>query len=40
MDFIYGFRCDDTRNNIKYNTKGEIVYHAAATGIVYDLKGN
>ncbi|EGR31702.1 hypothetical protein IMG5_103460 [Ichthyophthirius multifiliis] len=40
MEFIYGFRCSDTRQNIRYNLNNEIVYHNGAVGIVYDLKGN
>ena len=32
LDYIYGYRCYDTRNNIRtYN--GKIVYHTAAVGI-------
>ena len=34
LEYIHGYRCDDTRNNIRYNKAGEVVYHAAAVGVV------
>ncbi|EAR94225.2 HELP domain protein (macronuclear) [Tetrahymena thermophila SB210] len=34
IDHIYGYRCYDTRNNIKYNLNKDLVYHHAAVGIV------
>jgi microtubule-associated protein-like 6 len=36
LSYIYGYRCHDTRNNVKYSPTGEIVYHTAAVGIVLD----
>jgi len=36
LQYVYGYRCHDTRNNVKYSPSGEIVYHVAATGIVLD----
>lgn len=35
LDYIYGFRSFDTRNNIKF-IKNELVYFTAAVGIVYN----
>jgi len=36
LGWVYGYRGHDTRQNVFYNSKGEVVYHAAAVGIVYN----
>lgn len=36
LDFIFGYRGFDTRQNIFYTPNGEIIFHAAGAGIVYD----
>lgn len=36
LDWIYGYRGHQCRNNVLYLATGEIVYFAAAAGIVYD----
>lgn len=38
LEFVYGYRAKDCRNNIRYLPSGKIVYHAAAVGIVYDIE--
>lgn len=38
LEFVHGYRCHDSRNNLKYAATGEIVYHTAGVGIVYDPK--
>lgn len=40
IDFVYGYRAKDCRNNLKYLKNGNIVYHAAALGIVHNLETN
>lgn len=40
LEYIHGYRCHDTRNNLRYTATGEIVYHAAAVGIVLNPKTN
>ena len=40
IEYIYGYRSHDTRNNIGYNSEGEAVYHTAGCGIVLDQKKN
>ncbi|MCQ2816774.1 MAG: hypothetical protein MJ252_05855 [archaeon] len=40
LEFIHGYRCHDTRNNLRYTNKGDIVYHTAAVGIVYNKEKN
>lgn len=36
LEFVYGYRAKDCRNNIKYLANDKIIYHAAAVGIIYD----
>jgi microtubule-associated protein-like 6 len=36
LEYIYGFRCYDTRNNIKFTANGEVVYPMAAVGVALD----
>lgn len=40
IGYIYGYRSYDTRNNLKYNSQGEAVYHTAACGIVLNKSKN
>ncbi|GMH75277.1 hypothetical protein TrLO_g13994 [Triparma laevis f. longispina] len=35
LDYVHGCRIEDTRNTIRYNMQGEIVYPAAAVGVIY-----
>ncbi|RDD40098.1 Echinoderm microtubule-associated protein-like 6 [Trichoplax sp. H2] len=37
LDHVFGYRGFDTRNNLHYLSNGNIVYHAAGTGIVRDM---
>lgn len=37
---MYGYRSYDTRNNLRYNATGEVVYHTAACGIVLNKVKN
>ena len=36
LEFVHGYRCHDTRNNLRYTKNGNFVYHTAAVGIVYN----
>jgi hypothetical protein len=40
LDYIYGFRCFDSRNNIKFTINNELVYPTAAVGVVLDTVKN
>lgn len=40
LDYIYGYRCHDCRNNLKFGPQNEVIYHTAAVGIVLDSKKN
>jgi len=40
LEWIHGYRADDCRNNLRYNKDGDIVYHAAAVGIILSVRPN
>ncbi|XP_071834835.1 echinoderm microtubule-associated protein-like 6 isoform X3 [Apostichopus japonicus] len=40
LQFIHGYRGYDCRNNLFYTQTGEIIYHVAAAGIVYNKESN
>ncbi len=41
LEHIYGYRCHDTRNNLKFGPDDKsIIYHEAAVGIVLDPETN
>ncbi len=37
---MYGYRCHDVRNNLRYLQDEQIVFHTAALGIKMDVKRN
>lgn len=40
IGYVYGYRSYDTRDNIRYNSQGQIVYHTAGCGIVLNKNKN
>jgi len=36
LEFVHGYRCHDTLNNLRYTKNGNFVYHTVAVGIVYN----
>lgn len=40
LDYVFGYRAKDCRNNIKIMKNGNLVYNAAALGIVLDITSN
>ena len=40
LEFVHGYRCHDTRNNLRYTKNGNFVYHTAAVGIVYNKENH
>ena len=40
LEYVYGYRSFDTRQNLYYNNAGKIVYNAAALGIILDPTAN
>ncbi len=40
LEHIYGYRCFDSRNNLAYDTKGELIYPAAGVGVCHNQRTN
>jgi len=40
LEYCFGYRAKDSRNNLRYLKNGKIAYHAAALGIILDGKTN
>lgn len=38
MDWVYGYRSEEARMNVAFNSEGAAVYPAAAVGIIFDYK--
>ncbi|GLE07932.1 hypothetical protein PINS_up018761 [Pythium insidiosum] len=36
LDWVYGYQTELSKQNVLYNACGEIVYHTAAVGVIYD----
>ena len=33
LEYVYGYRCHDVRDNLRYDSQGMVLYHTAALGI-------
>jgi len=40
LKYAHGFRSFDTRGNLKYNVKGDIIFTTAAVGVVHNKTKN
>ncbi|KAF0698173.1 Aste57867_11158 [Aphanomyces stellatus] len=40
LEWVYGYQTELSRNNLRYNVDGQLVYHAAAVGIIFDRETN
>lgn len=40
LDHVYGYNSKDCRNNLGYLSNDEVIYHAAATGIILNKESN
>lgn len=40
LEYVYGYRTKDMRNNLYYLKDGKVLYNAAALGIVLDVENN
>jgi len=40
LEYVYGYRCEDSRQNVYFNSKGEAVYMTAALGVILDSNSN
>ena len=36
LDYVFGYRCFDTRQNVFMTADDSVVYHAAGAGVVYN----
>jgi hypothetical protein len=36
IDWVYGYRSEEARNNAAFNAQGQAVYPTAAMGVVFD----
>jgi hypothetical protein len=40
LEYVYGIRCHDVRNNLRYNVDGKLIYNCAGVGVVMDKRSN
>lgn len=40
LEYVYGYRCADSRQNVYFNSTGQAVYMTAALGIILDASSN
>lgn len=40
LEYVYGYRCADSRQNVYFNNSGQAVYMTAALGVILDTSSN
>ena len=40
LEYAYGYRCQDSRQNVFYNNDGKICYMTACLGVILDKESN
>lgn len=40
LEYVYGYRCADSRQNVYFNSAGNAVYMTAALGVILDQSSN
>jgi hypothetical protein len=40
LEYVYGYRCEDSRQNVYINSNGEAVYMTAALGVILEPNSN
>ena len=40
LEYVYGYRCEDSRANVCYNSVGNVAYITAALGVILDKESN
>ena len=40
LEYVYGYRCEDSRANVCYNAEGNVAYMTAAVGVILNKGAN
>lgn len=40
LEYVFGYRADDSRNNVYYNAEGNVVYMTACLGVILNKADN
>ena len=40
IEYVYGYKSDDVRNNLHLTSSGHYIWQSAALGIIYDSSSN
>jgi len=40
IEYVYGYRCQDSRQNVYFNPEGNIIYPTACLGVILDKASN
>ena len=40
LEYVYGFRSHDCRNNLRYTANGKLAYNTAGVAVVMDTRNN
>lgn len=40
LEYVFGYRADDSRNNVYYNAEGNVVYMTACLGVILNKNDN
>lgn len=40
LEYVYGYRCADSRQNVYLNSAGQAVYMTAALGVILEISSN
>ena len=40
LEYVYGYRCADSKQNVHFNSAGQAVYMTAALGVILDRQTN
>ena len=40
LEYVYGYRCADSKQNVHFNSAGEAVYMTAALGVILNRQSN
>ena len=40
LEYVYGYRCQDSRQNVYFNPDGNVVYMTAAVGVILNIEEN